>query len=120
MNTITSPAKWLAALVGLLSLLGVLRPTAAHAAHDHDHFYVTMVEYAGYDRNSEHYIIKVKRVVDGEASYYFLHFLGNVSSLRGHEGERMQISLAGDGGAWARLSFGDHGIWKIHAREKAD
>ena len=121
MNTITSPAKWLAALVGLLSLLGVFRPTAAQAQHDHDHdhIYVTMVEYAGYDRNSEHYIIKVKRVVDGEASYYFLHFLGNVSSLRGHEGERMQISLTGDGGEWARLSFGDHGTWKIHARERA-
>ncbi len=120
MNTITSPAKWLAALVGLLAMLGVFRPTAAQAEHDHDHIYVTMVDYVGYDKSAEHYIIKVKRVVEGEAFYYFLHFLGNVSSLRGHEGERMQISLAGDAGTWARLSFGDHGTWKIHAREKAN
>ena len=119
MNTITSPAKWLAAFVCLLSVLGVFRPTSAHAEHDHDHIYVTMVEYVGYDRDSEHYIIKVRRLVEGEAFYYYLHFLGRISSLRGHEGERMQISLTGDGREWARLSFGDHGTWKIHARERA-
>lgn len=120
MNTITSPAKWLSALVGLLCILGVFRPTVAQAGHDHDHISVTMVEYIGYNRESEHYIIKVKRVVEGEPFYYFLHFIGDVSKLRGHEGERMQISLTENGGVWARLSFGDHGTWKIHSREKGD
>lgn len=79
-----------------------------------------MVEYVGFDRNTEHFVIKVKCNVDDGPVYYFLHFLGDISSLRGHEGERMQISLAGDGSDWARLSFGRHGTWRIHSRERAE
>ena len=120
MNTLHQSMSRAGALFRLLALLSFLAPIAARAAHDHEHVYVTMVEYVGYDRDSQHYIIKVKRVVEGEARYYYLHFLGNASSLRGHEGERMQVSLSGDGGAWARLSFGNHGTWQIHLRERAD
>ena len=94
-------------------------PAPVQAAHDHEHFFVTMVDYVGYNRDNQHYIIKVKDVTESGTVFYFLHFLGDASSLRGHEGERMQISLSKDGTRWERLSFGHHGTWNIHERETA-
>ncbi|CAN5892522.1 hypothetical protein BH11VER1_BH11VER1_01150 [soil metagenome] len=119
MNTRRTTLKWLSALACVLWISCLILPAPVQAAHDHEHFYVTMVDYVGYDRDSRHYIIKVKDVTEKGASYYYLHFLENASSLRGHEGERMQISLTSDGTRWARLSFGDHGTWNIHERERA-
>lgn len=109
-------------LVTLTCLIGVSclsLSTPVQASHKHEHFYVTMVEYVGYDRHSRHYIIKVKDVTENGATFFFLHFLGDASSLRGHEGERMQISLSNDGTSWSRLSLQDHGTWNIHLRERA-
>lgn len=117
MNTLRKLINWPGAVLGFLAVLGFFSPIAVRAAHDHDHIDVTMVDYLGYDRSSEHYMIKVKRVVEGEARYSILHFLSNVSSLRGHEGERMQVSLSDDGRTWTKLSFGRHGTWRIHERE---
>lgn len=91
----------------------------AKAEHDHDHIYVTIVDYLGYQKEAEDYVVKVKRVVDGEAYYYYLHFLDDaVKYLRGHEGERLQISL--DGKTWARAALGKHPVVKIHQREDAN
>ena len=90
----------------------------AKAAHDHDHIYVTIVDYLGYQKEAEAYLIKVKRVVDGEAYYYYLHFMDDaVKYLKGHEGERLQISL--EGKTWARAALGKHPVVKIHQREEA-
>lgn len=118
MKTPPIPFKLLALALTSVAL-GMLNPSSGLAAHDHDHIYVTMVEYLGFQRESEHFIIKVKRFVDSQPMYYYLHFLGDISSLRGHEGERMQISLGQDG-EWARLSFRRHGTWPIHSREPAN
>lgn len=105
-------------ILGLVLGFAVLSPPAG-AAHDHDHIYVRLVDYVGYDRASKHYIIKVERLDDSGSGYDYLHFLSDVSSLRGHEGERMQISI-GDDGRWRRLSFGRHGTWRIHSHESGD
>ena len=118
MKTSSTKIKLLAFAFTFLGL-GLIGSPSGFAAHDHDHIYVTMVEYLGFNRESEHFIIKVKRFVDGEPVYYYLHFLGDISSLRNHEGERMQISLGNDG-EWARLSFRRHGTWRIHSRERAE
>ena len=118
MDTTSSLAKLLGLLVAVAVLSPLSSPPAA-AAHDHDHIYVRLVEYVGYDRASKHYIIKVERLDDSGSGYDYLHFLSDVSSLRGHEGERMQISI-GDDGRWRRLSFGRHGTWRIHSHESGD
>ncbi len=90
----------------------------AKAAHDHDHIYVTIVDYLGYQKENEHYVVKVKRVVEGEAYYYYLHFVDDAAKyLKGHEGERLQISL--DGKTWARAALEGHPVVKIHEREDA-
>lgn len=116
---ITSPLKAkLLAFVIVSAALGLLPSPSGFAAHDHDHIDVRMVEYLGFDRQSRHYIIKVERLDDDQSGYDYLHFLRNVSSLRGHEGERMQISL-GDDGTWRRLSS-RHGTWRIHSHESGD
>lgn len=112
-------SKLLAVALCSIVALGLLSPSSGFAAHDHDHIYVTMVEYIGFNRDSEHFVIKVKRSVDDQPVYYYLHFTSDISSLRNHEGERMQISL-GDDGNWARLSFRRHGTWRIHSRERAE
>lgn len=116
----TSPL--LPRLLGLALIIAALTPLNSPpllAAHSHDHIYVTMVEYLGFQRDSEHFVIKVRRNVDDGPIYYHLHFTGDISSLRNHEGERMQISLDGDGN-WARLSFRRHGTWRIHSKERVD
>ncbi|MDI1310531.1 hypothetical protein [Prosthecobacter sp.] len=119
MNTRRTTLKRLIALACLLGVSYLMLPTPVQAAHDHDHFNVTMVAYVGYQRDSQHYIIKVKDVTKDGAAFYFLHFLQDASSLRGHEGEQMQISLSKDGTRWDRFSFGRHGTWNIHEREMA-
>ena len=95
MNTLSKLMNWPGAVLGFLAIVGFFTATPARAAHDHDHIYVTMVEYLGYDRSSEHYMIKVRTARGGVS---ILHFLSNVTSLRGHNGERMQISLGDDAG----------------------
>ena len=118
MNTSSLQRK----LLGLALLIATLAPLNSPpllGAHDHDHIYVTMVEYLGFQRDNEHFVIKVKRNVDDGPVYYYLHFTADISSLRSHEGERMQISLGPDG-EWARLTFRRHGTWRIHSRERVD
>lgn len=119
MNTRRTTSNWLAVMACLIGVSCLMLPTPVQAAHDHEHFYVTMVAYVGYERDSQHYIIKVKDVTQDGAAFYFLHFLGDASSLRGHEGEQMQISLSKDGTRWERLSFKGHGTWDIHLKEMA-
>jgi hypothetical protein len=119
MNTHPSQFKLPAFALSFIAALGLLGSPSGFAGHDHDHIYVRMVEYVGFNRESEHFIIKVKRFVDQEPVYYYLHFLEDISSLRNHEGEQMQISLADDG-KWARLSFRRHGTWRIYSREQAN
>lgn len=119
MNILRFHSKLLILISCIVALI-FFSPSRSFAGHDHDHIYVTMIQYVGFDQATEHFVIKVKRSVDDQAIYYYLHFLGDISSLRGHEGQRMQISLAGDGTTWARLSFGQHGTWNILSRERAE
>ena len=100
--------------IAAILLLGCALAGPLRAEHDHDHIYVTIVDYLGYQRSSEHYVIKVKRSVDGEAYYYFLHFTDDaVRYLKGHDGERLQISLSSDGRSWLRAWLPDHPVIKI-------
>lgn len=66
MDSYLNRRRWLA----MFAFIVALGLPAAFAGHDHDHIYVTMVEYLGYDRSSEHYMIKVRRSTQDGSVFY--------------------------------------------------
>ena len=89
----------------------------ALAGHDHGHISVTLIDYQGYDRDSEHYVMEVKEVYDGKSYYYFLHFTDpKAKGFKGHEGEKVEVSLTDDGKSWARVRLHGHATVNIHSK----
>ncbi len=98
----------LKAAFACLALLIFLVPTA-RAGHDHPHISVIMVDYMGFQKESEVYMMEVKETYEGKAYYYHLAFdSAKAQGFKGHEGETVEISLSADGKTWARARLHDH------------
>lgn len=89
----------------------------ALAAHDHPHVAVTLIDYQGFLSDSEHFVMEVKEVYDGKSYYYFLHFTDPAAKgFKGHEGEKVEISISEDGKTWERARLHDHATVNIHSK----
>lgn len=100
--------------IAILFLVGLFSTaTISKAAHDHDHIYVKMVEYMGHDEAGLH-MVKVNHYYDNRSHYIIVYLSKNAASLRGHQGDSLQISFSSDGKNWARLTLKRHGTWNIH------
>jgi len=90
---------------------------AVRAGHDHKHITVTLIDYLGFQKKSEHYVIEVKEVFKGKVYYYHLSFTSaKARGFKGHEGESMEISLSNDGRTWARARLHGHKTVPIHSK----
>tara|TARA_R110002049_G_scaffold66647_3_gene173897 strand:- start:121 stop:498 length:378 start_codon:yes stop_codon:yes gene_type:complete len=112
-------------LLGLMTIVALFLTPDARADHDHPHIYVTLVDYLGHDASSGDHTVKVATHEGDHHHEYILHFHTEaVGRLRGHNGEKLQISLSEDGQRWERLTLNHrgevHGPWTIHSKHQVN
>lgn len=105
--------RFLAVLI--LVCLAVIWPAAVQAEHDHDHVFVTIDEYLGYDSDAE--ISKVR--VSTSSVTYIISMHGSLRALADHEGEQARVSLSS--GAWKYIAVPGHdGAVRIHSVKRLE
>lgn len=86
----------------------------AQAGHEHDHQFVTITEYLGYDSDSE--ISKV--IVSTGSESYLITMHGRLRALETRSGSKGRISVTSNG-RWTHFAVsGYEGVLRIHTAQR--
>ena len=94
----------------LIAIAALLPMTQASAAHDHDHLFVTIEDYLGYDEEDGMTAI----IVSTSRASYRVRLHGHLRTLSRHVGKEGRISVDGD--RWTHFAVSGHGgSLRIHS-----